>query len=46
LIKTGFKVYNLDNDAIVNYVNDMPNSGANNYENVKITGNLFNVTAY
>lgn len=50
LIKTGFKVFNLDTNMNTNYVDNMPDASVEgipyNFENVRITGNSCNVTAY
>jgi hypothetical protein len=50
LIKTGFKVFNLDTNMTTNYVDNMPDASVEgipyNFENVRITGNSCNVTAY
>jgi hypothetical protein len=48
LIKTGFKVYNLDRDLIDNYrVGCTTNGDASlNYDNCRIAGDNFNLIAY
>jgi hypothetical protein len=48
LIKTGFKVYNLDRDLIDNYRAGCTTNGdaSLNYDNCRITGDLFNLTAF
>lgn len=48
MIKTGFKVYNLDRDLIDNYrVGCTTNGNASlNYDNCRIAGDNFNLIAY